>query len=70
MGQAPSIAEVVAGLPPDCQQQVREFVEALIAKRHPGQRRPPKFDWAGCLTELRDRYTSVDLQHQIGRWRV
>ncbi len=68
MGRAQSILELVAGLPPDCQQQVREFVETLMAQRG-RQRRQPSFDWAGALTELRDSYTSVDLQHQIGDWR-
>jgi len=69
MGRAQSMSELVAGLPPDCQQQVREFVETLLAKRC-RQRTRPNFDWAGSLTELRDKYTSVDLQHQISRWRT
>ena len=28
-----------------------------------------KFDWAGCLSDLREQYTSVELQHQINLWR-
>jgi len=68
VGQAQSISELVAALPPEDQKQVREIVEALIAK-HRRRRVPPAFDWADSLAELRDRYTSVELQHEIGRWR-
>jgi len=28
-----------------------------------------KFDWAGGLTELKDKYTSVELQHKISEMR-
>jgi hypothetical protein len=68
MGQAQEIIELVAGLTPESQQQVREFVEALIAKQQ-RRRASPEFDWAGALADLREKYTSVDLQHQISRWR-
>ena len=70
MAQEEPIGQLVAELPPDCQRQVREYVEALIAKRRPRQRKPPNLDWAGSLRELRDRYTSVDLQHQLSLWRA
>jgi hypothetical protein len=68
MGQAQEIIELVAGLSPESQQQVREFVEALIAKQQ-RRRASPAFDWAGALADLREKYTSVDLQHPISRWR-
>ncbi len=68
MDQAKEIIELVAGLPPESQQRVREFVEALIAKQQ-HRRASPRFDWSGALSDLREKYTSVDLQHQISRWR-
>ena len=27
-----------------------------------------KLDWAGCLSDLRDQYTSVELQKQASIW--
>lgn len=68
MDQAREIIELVSGLAPESQQQVREFVELLIARQQ-RRRDRPTFDWANSLAELRDKYTSVDLQHQICRWR-
>lgn len=68
MDQAQEIIELVSVLAPESQQQVREFVKALIAKQQL-RKDIPEFDWADSLTELRDKYTSVDLQHQISRWR-
>jgi hypothetical protein len=68
MDQAQEILELVSGLAPESQQQVRDFVKALMAKQQ-RQKDSPEFDWADSLTELRDKYTSVDLQHQISRWR-
>ena len=34
------------------------------------RRKKPKFDWAGGLKELRDEYTSVELQEKASEWRV
>lgn len=34
------------------------------------QRKKPNFDWAGGLKELRDEYTSVELQKKASKWRV
>lgn len=34
------------------------------------RRAKPTFIWAGALKDLRARYTSVDLQHAIAKWRV
>ncbi len=64
-----TIDDLVAKLRPELQQQVREFVEALITKEEQLGASPPRFEWAGALADLRDRYTSVELQHQIGQWR-
>jgi hypothetical protein len=62
--------ELMRDLPVEHHNEVRAFVEFLLAQRKPHPRRPPKFLWAGALKDLRDRYTSVDLQHQIAKWRV
>jgi hypothetical protein len=57
-------------LPPDLQQKVWDFVEFLLEKRRKKPKGKPRFDWAGALKDLRDQYTSVQLQHQIAEWRI
>ena len=63
------IDEIVNELPPKQQAEVRDFVEFLLARQRSSPRRKPQFDWAGALREMRDELTSVELQHEITRWR-
>ena len=64
-----SIDELVNELAAGQQAEVRDFVEFLLAKQRSGARRKPQFDWAGALKDMRNDYTSVDLQHELTRWR-
>ena len=66
---ARSLEEMVRELPIERQAEVRDFVEFLLAKQRSRQRQKPRFDWAGALKDMRDDYTSVDLQHEITRQR-
>jgi uncharacterized protein DUF2281 len=62
--------ELMKELSPEHQRELRDFAEFLLA-RHRGRRRgKPRFEWAGALSDLRGRYNSVELQHQISRWRI
>ncbi|HEV7798509.1 MAG TPA: DUF2281 domain-containing protein [Pyrinomonadaceae bacterium] len=65
-----SITEMVNELAPGQQAEVLDFVEFLLEKKRSTTRRKPQFDWAGALKDMRDDYTSVDLQHEITRWRT
>jgi len=67
---AKPLEELVKELPPDCKEEVRDFVEFLLEKRARQPRRKPRFDWAGALKDLREQYTSVELQHKISEWRI
>lgn len=49
----PSLEDRIKGLPPDLRREVEDFVRKMT------------FSWAGVLTDLRDQYTSVELQHKI-----
>lgn len=62
-----SIEERIKELPPELQQEVEDFVEFLIEKRvhRPRPKAQLKLDWRGALRDLRDQYTSVELQHEI-----
>lgn len=57
-------------LPPELNREVEDFVEFLIEKRLKRPKGRPTFRWAGSLKELRDEYTSVELQHKIVQWRI
>jgi hypothetical protein len=65
-----TLQELIEQLPPELQQEVRDFVEFLLEKRVRKTRKKPEFDWAGALRDLRDRYSSVELQHKITKWRI
>ena len=56
-------------LSPEQQAEVISLVESLINQSPPKPRQKMKMDWAGCLQDLRDQYTSVELQKEANRWR-
>jgi hypothetical protein len=65
-----SLKELIEQLPPELQQEVQDFVEFLLEKRARKPKRKPKFDWAGALKDLGERYSSTELQHKIAEWRI
>ncbi len=67
---AKSLADLVKELPPNLQIEVRDFADFLLEKHTNRPRRKPRFDWAGGLKDLRDKYTSVELQHKASDWRI
>jgi len=66
---AKPLEDLPEALSPEQREQVRNFAESLLTQE-PSPRRKPQFGWAGALEDLRDHYTSVELQHQISRWRI
>jgi hypothetical protein len=65
-----SLEELMKELPPHYQEEVRDFVIFLLEKWNKRPKHQPTFSWAGALKDLRDQYTSVELQHKISDWRV
>jgi len=63
------LEKIIKQLPPELQDEVKEFAKSLLARKRK-VRGKPEFKWAGILKELRDQWTSVELQHQIARWRA
>lgn len=64
-----SLQEMLKMLPPTLQAEVRDFVAFLLEKKTNRKPAPMKFEWEGALKDLRDKYTSVQLQHQIAELR-
>ena len=63
------LEEIVKELPPEIEAEVRDFIEFLLMKRERKAGRPLRQDWAGALRELREQYTSEELQHKALEWR-
>jgi hypothetical protein len=64
------IGKMVKELPLESQYEVEDFVQFLLEKKTRKPRGKLKFDWEGALEDLRDQYTSVELQHQVFEWRT
>jgi hypothetical protein len=62
------LEELIKELPPEMQQEAVDFLEFLLQKRARLPQAPPKLAWRGALRHLRDRYTSVELQHKAQEW--
>ena len=62
------LSELVEKLPPDLQREVEDFARLLLETR--GQAKGGRFrlDWAGGLSEYRDRFTSLELQKKALEW--
>lgn len=65
-----SLEEIMAKLPPEHQQEVRDNANFLEEKRARPKGRKLRLDWAGGLKEFRDRYTSLELQKKSLDWWV
>ena len=64
-----TIARFVEQLPLDIQKEVRSYAEFLLEKRSKKKQKVPAFDWEGALADLGEQYSSVELQHEIGKMR-
>ena len=64
----PTPKEYIEKLPPDLQQEVKDFIEFLLEKRAKRSKKRLRLDWAGGLREYRDQYTSLQLQKKALEW--
>ena len=60
-------------LPEDLRREVLDYMEFLL-KRYKGKDKETeakrfKFDWEGGLSEIREKFNSVELQHKVSEWR-
>jgi hypothetical protein len=62
--QSQPIEDLVRDLRPEQQEAVRRFIETLASKSDNAPAPEPAVRWAGALSDLRERFTSVELQHQ------
>ena len=65
-----SLEDMVRDVPSEYRAQLQSYIQSLLARRSINQPGKPASAWAGALEGLRDRYSSVELQHRIARWRA
>ena len=63
------IQEKVQQLSPQNQAEVIDFVDFLLSKEKTTPRKKMKLDWAGGMKDLREQFTSLELQQQAIRLR-
>jgi len=57
-------------LPEDLEKEILDYIEFLLHKYgKKTEKKGFKFDWEGGLSDLKDEYTSVELQHKAMEWR-
>ena len=64
-----TLEEAIKSLPPDMVKEVEEFIRFLMRKRAKNTKEKPRLNWRGALKHLRDKFTSVELQHEALDWR-
>ncbi len=64
-----TVDDVMRRLPPDLQDEVKDFAEFLLEKRSQQRGGIMPMRWEGALREHRDQYTALDLQKKSLEWR-
>jgi len=64
-----TLKDLIEQLPPELQEEVRDFVQFLLNKKVHKRGRKLCQDWAGALREYRSQYTSLELQRKALEWR-
>lgn len=64
-----TLESLVVKLPQELHREARTYIEFLLEKHRKRTKRRPRLDWASALRDLREQYTSVELQHRIVDWR-
>jgi len=65
------IQKKIEGLPEDLRREILDYLEFLLTKYRGKETQAKKFmyDWEGALSEIREKFTSVELQHKASEWR-
>jgi len=60
--------ELFQKLPDELKREVLDYIEFLLERRAKRVKSHLSLSWKGALKELRDKYTSVELQHKVLEW--
>ncbi|MBS4026991.1 MAG: DUF2281 domain-containing protein [Ignavibacteriales bacterium] len=59
-----TLEEKIHFLPMEIQQEIEKLVDSFLKAQPAEQKGTLKLDWRGALKDLREKYTSVELQHE------
>ncbi len=65
----PTLKELIEQLPPELEEEARDFLEFLLERKVGKKGRKLRQDWAGALSDYREQYTSLELQKKASEWR-
>ena len=63
-----SLEKMIKSLPPELREEAKDFIEYLIQKHQHGERSKLSLDWAGDLSEYKEKYTSLELEEKSKEW--
>ena len=63
-----SVVAKIRNMPPDLQKEVIGYINHLEQRSNKTGTQKFRFEWEGSLAHLKDRYTSVQLQHKVLNW--
>lgn len=63
-----NLEEIIKELPPDLQEEVKDFAKYLLETKTNPKRKKLTLTWAGGLREFRDKFTSLELQKKALEW--
>jgi len=63
-----SVEEKIRRLPPDLQRNLLDYIDSLTRQSERAVSGKFRFEWEGCLSHLKEKYSSVDLQHKALDW--
>ncbi len=66
--QRESLIEMIESLPPELQEEVREYVSYLVSSRSRRRQKYLQLTWAGGLSDLGKQFTSLELQKKVLEW--
>jgi len=63
-----SVVAKIRNMPPDLQKEVIGYINNLEQRSNKTGTQKFMFEWEGSLAHLKDKYTSVQLQHKVLDW--
>ena len=68
MSTRQGLEELIRELPPELQQEVRDFAQFLLDTKVNRKQKKLRLSWAGALREFRNQFTSLELQKKALEW--
>ncbi len=62
------LKDILDKLPPELQEEVRDFAEFLLEKKSQRKQKYLRLSWVGALKEYGDKFTALELQKKALEW--